>query len=173
MAELATVTLAKALKLKNRLAGRLAKIDSDLQNYNSVPAGSDQPDIRTIYEGRKTLVGQLVELKVAINAANQSSQRTIFRLGELKSQVALLGKMSTKHGNVLEEYARTQVQYIAQFRKVDVDRAVRELEVEIDRLQEELDAFNYRTTISLDSDLLRSIEAVPPVAGKGTGTVPG
>lgn len=165
MAEEATLTLAKALKLKNRLAGRLAKVDSDLENYNSVLAGSDQPDIRAIYEGRRALVAQLIELKVAINAANQPIQRTIFRLGELKSEIALLGKLSTKHGTVVEGYAGVQTQYVAHFRKADVDRRVRELEVEVDRLQEELDAFNYRTTISLDAGLLRSVEAVPPVSG--------
>lgn len=165
MAEQATLTLAKALKLKNRLAGRLAKLDSDLESYNSVIAGSDQPNIRAIYEERRGLVTQLVEIKVAINAANQPAQRTIFRLGELKSQIALLGKMSTKHGTMVEGFAGTHLQYVAQFRKVDVDRLVRELEVEIDRLQEELDAFNYRTTISLDAELLRSVEAVPPVTG--------
>ncbi|MGL6073217.1 MAG: hypothetical protein ACRC8S_03540 [Fimbriiglobus sp.] len=165
MAEQVTLTLAKALKLKNRLAGRLAKVDGDLEKYNSVLAGADQPDIQRIYEGRSLLVAQLVELKVAINAANQPAQRSIFRLGEVKSHIALLAKMSTKHGTTVEGYAGTQSQYVAHFRKADVDRIVRELEVDVDRLQEELDAFNYRTMISLDMELLRSIEAVPPVAG--------
>jgi hypothetical protein len=165
MAGVASLTLAKALKLKNRLAGRLAKVDNDLESYNSVLAGSDHPNIKGIYEDRQKLVAQLIELKVAINSANQVAQRTIFRLGELKSQVALLGKMSTKHGTVVEHYHSTPTQYVAQLRKVDVDREVRRLEVEIDRVQEELDAFNYRTTINLDAELLRSIEAVPPVVG--------
>ena len=36
---MAEITLAKALKVKNRLAGRLAKVQADIQAYNSVPAG--------------------------------------------------------------------------------------------------------------------------------------
>ena len=33
------INLAKALKIKNRLAGRLAKVQTDIQTYNSVPEG--------------------------------------------------------------------------------------------------------------------------------------
>jgi hypothetical protein len=63
---------------------------------------------------------------------------------------------------------------VAELRKADVDREIRRLEVEIDRLQEELDAFNHRTTVAIDAELLRAIEAVPPIpGGKGTGTASG
>jgi hypothetical protein len=164
MAERVEVTLARALKLKNRLAGRLAKLDNTFENYNSVPAGADRLDIKALYAERGQLVAQLIELKVAINAANQPVQRTIYELGELKSLVALLTRTSTKHGKVVEGYHGNEIEYVAQFRKADVDREVRRLEVRIDRLQEQLDAFNHRTTISLDAALLREIEATPPPA---------
>ena len=36
---MAEITLAKALKVKNRLAGRLAKVQADIQAFNSVPEG--------------------------------------------------------------------------------------------------------------------------------------
>ena len=36
---MAEITLGKALKIKNRLAGRLAKVQADVQAYNSVPEG--------------------------------------------------------------------------------------------------------------------------------------
>ena len=43
---MAEITLAKALKVKNRLTGRLAKVQSDIQAYNSVPAGqADQVNV--------------------------------------------------------------------------------------------------------------------------------
>jgi len=165
MAEQVEITLARALKLKNRLAGRLAKLDRDFENYNSLPAGTDRPDLKGLYAERNQLVAQLIELKVALNAANHPVQRTIFELGEAKSLVALLSKTSTKHGKVVEGYQGTEVDYVAQFRKGDIDREVRRLEVVIDRLQEQLDAFNYRTVIGIDAALLREIEATPPPAG--------
>jgi hypothetical protein len=165
MAEQVEIPLARALKLKNRLAGRLAKMDSDFETYNSVPAGSDQLDMKALYADRSRLVALLIELKVAINAANHPVQRTIFELGELKSLVALLSKTSTHHGKKVEGYHGAEVEYVAQFRKIDVNREVRRLEVQIDRLQEQLDSFNHRTTIRLDPALLNEIEATPPVPG--------
>ena len=36
---MAQITLAKALKIKNRLVGRLAKVQADIQAFNSVPEG--------------------------------------------------------------------------------------------------------------------------------------
>ncbi len=165
MPELVEITLARALKLKNRLAGRLAKLDSDFEKYNSVPAGTDRPDLKALYADRNKLVARLIELKIALNAANQSMQRTIFELGEAKSLVALLTKTSTNHGKVVEGYHGTEIDYIAQFRKADVDREVRRLEVTIDRLQEQLDAFNHQTLIGIDAELLREIEATPPPPG--------
>jgi hypothetical protein len=165
MAEQVEITLARALKLKNRLAGRLAKLDSDFENYNSLPAGTDRPDLKVLYAERNALVGRLIELKIALNAVNQPMQRTIFELGEAKSLVALLTRTSTKHGKVIEGYHGNEVEYTAQFRKGDVDREVRRLEVVIDRLQEQLDAFNYRTVIGIDADLLGEIEATPPPPG--------
>ncbi len=165
MAERTEITLARALKLKNRLAGRLAKLDGDFENYNSLPAGSDRPDLKALYAERARLAGQLVELKVALNAANQPVQRTIYELGEAKSLVALLSRTSTKHGKVVEGYHGTEVDYTAQFRKADVDREIRRLEVVIDRLQEQLDAFNHRTLLAIDADVLGAIEATPPPPG--------
>ena len=165
MAERVEITLARALKLKNRLAGRLAKFDSDFENYNSLPAGTDRPDLKIVYAERNRLVVQLIALKVALNAANQPMQPTIFELGEAKSLVALLSKTSTKHGKVVEGYQGTEVEYTAQFRKGDIDREVRRLEVVIDRLQEQLDAFNHRTVIGIDAALLGEIEATPPPPG--------
>jgi hypothetical protein len=165
MAERVEITLARALKLKNRLAGRLAKLDKDFESYNSVPAGTDRPDLKQVHVERNTLVAQLIELKLALNAANQTMQRTIFELGEAKSLVALLTRTSTKHGKVIEGYHGTEVDYVAQFRKGDLDREVRRLEVVIDRLQEQLDAFNHRTMIGIDATLLREIEATPPPPG--------
>jgi hypothetical protein len=165
MSERTEISLARALKLKNRLAGRLARIDADFQNYNSVPAGTDRPDLKALYAERYRLVALLIELKVALNAANQPMQRTIFELAEAKSLVALLSKVSTKHGRIVEGYQGIEVDYVAEYRKGDIDREVRRLEVVIDRLQEQLDAFNHRTTISIDAALLREIEATPPPPG--------
>jgi hypothetical protein len=71
MAQQVEISLARALKLKARLAGRLAKLDSDFENYNSLPAGTDRPDLKLLYVERSALVARIVELKVALNAVNR------------------------------------------------------------------------------------------------------
>jgi hypothetical protein len=75
---MAEITLAKALKVKNRLTGRLAKVQADIQAYNSVPAGqADQVNVPALMQTRAELVGAQVALKTAINDANREAQRDI------------------------------------------------------------------------------------------------
>src|SRR5579871_4905381 len=71
-APMADITLAKALKIKNRLTGRLAKVQQDIQAFNSVPVGqADQVNVPALMKTREELVGALVSLKTAINDANR------------------------------------------------------------------------------------------------------
>jgi hypothetical protein len=50
---MAEIRLAKALKVKNRLTGRLAKVQADIQGYNSVPAGlADQVNVPALMQTR-------------------------------------------------------------------------------------------------------------------------
>jgi hypothetical protein len=80
---MATITLAKALKIKNRLTGRLAKVQADIQAYNSVPEGqADQVNVPALMKTREELVAALVGLKTAINEANREAQRDIYDLAE-------------------------------------------------------------------------------------------
>ena len=57
---MAEITLAKALKVKNRLAGRLAKVQADIQAFNSVPHGqAGQVNVPVLMQAREELVGAL------------------------------------------------------------------------------------------------------------------
>ena len=88
---MAEITLGKALKVKNRLTGRLAKVQADIQAYNSVPAGqADQVNVPALMQTRAELVGALVALKTAINDANREAQRDIYDLAEKKATAQFL-----------------------------------------------------------------------------------
>jgi hypothetical protein len=151
MAETKTITLAKALKLKNRLAGRVTKLTTDIQTYNSVQQGAESVDVRAEYEQRTELVARLTALKYAIFRANLPVQKTIFELAERKAEVALLTELPTKHGTYKEGYPTAgEVTYVAHLRKAEVDELVARLENEIDRLQDQLDGFNLETRIEVD-----------------------
>ena len=153
---MAEITLAKALKLKNRLAGRLAKVQADIQAYNSVPAGqADQVNVSALMQTRAELVGALVALKTAINEANREAQRDIYDLAEKKAEAQFLAGVNTRHGPQPAVYPNTvEVSYVAALKKADVDGLVGRLEKEIDQLQDRLDQFNHDRRIEVDGRTL-------------------
>jgi hypothetical protein len=96
---MAEITLGKALKIKNRLTGRLAKVQADIQAYNSVPEGqADQVNVPALMKTREELVGALVSLKTAINDAYREAQRDIYDLAEKKATAQFLAGLNTRHG---------------------------------------------------------------------------
>ena len=153
---MAELTLAKALKIKNRLAGRLAKVQADIQAYNSVPAGqADQVNVPALVQTREELVGALVNIKTAINEANREAQRDIYDLAEKKATAQFLAGVNTRHGPQPAVYPNTtEVSYVAALKKADVDALVVRLENEIDQLQDRLDQFNHDHKIEVDGRTL-------------------
>jgi hypothetical protein len=153
---MAEITLAKALKVKNRLAGRLAKVQADIQGYNSVPEGqADQVNVPALLKTREGLVEALVTLKTAINEANREAQRDIYDLAEKKATAQFLAGVNTRHGPQPAVYPNTtEVSYVAALKKADVDALVARLEKEIDRLQDWLDQFNHVHRIEVDGRTL-------------------
>jgi hypothetical protein len=150
------ITLAKALKIKNRLTGRLAKVQADIQAYNSVPEGQgDQVNVPALMKTREELVGALVTLKTAINEANREAQRDIYDLAEKKATAQFLAGVNTRHGPQPAVYPNTtEVSYVAALKKADVDALVARLEKEIDQLQDRLDQFNHGHRIEVDGRTL-------------------
>jgi hypothetical protein len=157
------INLSRALKLKNRVVHRLAQLDNLIVTYNSTPEDNQEYQVDEMYEGRATLMGLLVDLKTAINAANQPIQKLIFELAEYKSLIAMLNKVNTKNGPSLEGYSGVRVVYVAQIRKSQIDREIKRVEKEIDRIQDELDRYNYKTLITIDRSTLDDEEPGPSV----------
>jgi hypothetical protein len=153
---MAEITLARGLKIKNRLAGRLAKVQADIQTYNSVPEGlTGQVDVPALVRTREELVGALVALKTAINDANGEIQRDIYDLAEKKGTVQFLGGINTRHGPQPAVYpSTTEITYVAALKKNDVDARVAGLEKEIDQLQDRLDQFNHDRRIEVEGRIL-------------------
>jgi hypothetical protein len=151
------ITLAKALKVKNRLAGRLAKVQADIQAYNTVPEGqAGQVNVPALLKNREELVGALVSLKTAINEANREVQRDIYDLAEKKATAQFLAGVNTLHGPQPAVYPNTtQVNYVAALKKADVDALVVRLEKEIDQLQDRLDQFNHVHKVEVDGRILQ------------------
>jgi hypothetical protein len=146
--------IAKALKLKNQLAGEVAQLKDLLTKQNSRSTKQ-----KFDYENREVLtrfrakLDELVKVKAAVAVANAEVYDKIFRLAELKGLVTTLTGLDTKAGVFHEGRgfgeAAYEVEYIAQLGKMDVDKLVAELNAEIQSLQDALDEFNFTRSVNL------------------------
>src|SRR5437016_1081109 len=122
MANIETITLAKALSVKNRLAGRLSQARSNVETYNCVQAGqrdAQTVDVRVEFDRYRKLQEALVVVKAAIQRANVTVYEDILRLGEIKSTVKMLNDLNTKQGKEAG-YGGIEFNYDSVIRKPEV-----------------------------------------------------
>jgi len=137
------LSLSKALKVKNRLAGRLAKINATVQTYNcTVDGRRGEVDVAVLDKQRADLSAALVDLKTSIYEANKGIYRSIILIGEKKGDIDFLSGLNTKHGTEPHGYQGTNVTYVSVIQKQEVDKRVKQLEKEIDDLQDSIDKYN-------------------------------
>lgn len=148
------VSLAKVLKIKNRLAGRLAQLQGEIQAYNSIVEGTESPNVRELYDKHQRMTDALIKLKVTLDEGNRGGQRErILTLAEKKGKLAWFKSLNTRHGDQ-QGYNNTVIKYVATIRKSEVDETARKLEREIDELQDQIDAFNASKKVSVDAEVL-------------------
>ena len=149
------VSIARALKEKNRVAGRLAKARQLVGKENSkekkVPRGVD---VKAAYAEAKTLRDRLVAIKTAIAVANQPIVGKIVELAEVKSEIAYLNTLNVQEG-VFEEpsyVGKLVKEYDAVLKKAEVLAEVNALQRRADELQDALDEFNASVKVEIEVD---------------------
>ena len=159
MPNIETLTLAKALSVKNRLAGRLAQARTNIETYNSVLAGQRDDygkatvDVRAEYDRYRKLQDGLIVVKAAIQRANLPIYEDILQLGELKSVIQMLGGLNTKQGTE-PGINGVEFRYSAVILKPEVLEMVRKLEAEIDVIQDKIHEFNALTRVEIPAWIL-------------------
>lgn len=151
---MASVSLSKILKYRKRVQNAIAKVSNDITSFNVVSADEGKEpvrevDVNSLMSRREKLVNHLIDLESRLQAANQSIQTKIVRLRELKGEIAFLRRIPTNHGPNTHYGDGPRSVSHATFRKKDVDERVRKAELEIDTIQDELDAFNATTKIEI------------------------
>lgn len=168
--------IAKALKLKNRLAGEIARLKGIAQANNSREDSQEANyDVKTVVTTTlPNKVGDLVAVKTIIACSNagadvpkdltslsQTPYCAIFMIAELKGLIQSLGEMNTKNGPHNEHrgfgIGNTEpkpVVYVAAVKQGEVDGLVANYQEQIDALQDALDAHN----ATVDSVLLDGIK---------------
>lgn len=145
------MNIKQALKKKNQLIKELTTLMNRIQQYNSVEVDSNRPysthDLLDEYYG---LMDELIELKTKIHLANSSVYDKIFRLSELKNMVNKFKTLDCTDGVADDYYGRRSETLIYKSSEISIinrDAIVKELEKEIQDLQDELDEHNYKTKI--------------------------
>jgi hypothetical protein len=159
MTNLELLTLAKALSVKNRLAGRLAQARENIETYNSVLAGQRDDygkatvDVRAEYDRYRKLQDGLIVVKATIQRANLPIYEDILQLGELKSVIQMLSDLNTKNGTE-PGYNGVEYRFSAVILKPESLKIVLELETEIDAIQDKINEFNASTRIEIPTWIL-------------------
>ena len=149
------ITLAKALKLKNRLAGRLTKVQEDIATYNSVLEEQvDKFNVVNALKEREQIQESLIDVKTAIIKANAPIQGMLIRHGELRSKIDWLKYIPIRDGVERHGYQNTEVTYVACLKKQQLDEEIKNLEKQIDGIQDEVDAFNHTTKVEVTQETL-------------------
>lgn len=143
-------TLARALKERSRLAGRIKHNFQLLDRENSRISGSPRSfDVRAIYAESRELMEKLIAIKQRIAAANAPIAGKLVEMDELKSMISYLKGLDTTSEIKKEGYNGEAVLYEAVISAAETDAAAEELQKRVEDLQDELDEFNATTKIDL------------------------
>ena len=149
------VNLARALKEKNRVAGKLAQARTLVKQENSkdikLPRGID---VKAVYDEAQVLEARLIAIKTAIAVANAPIVSKIIELDEVKSASSWLNGLNVREG-VFEEAnygGKVVKEYEAAIGKDDILKQVDALQRRADDLQDALDEFNASTKVEIEVD---------------------
>ena len=143
------MTIAQALKEKNKKLNVLNKLWDKLSVSNSIPEGNLRPyNPEELLEKITLEMAGYIELKTKIHTATAEVRDKIFRMSELKNYVKRLRQVDTRHGLSVSRYESSTVRYEAFLSEGSLDELIEKAEHEIDALQDELDAFNHTHHLS-------------------------
>jgi hypothetical protein len=150
------ISLAKALKVKNRLVGELSNLQNVARQHNALPVesrGEKSVRLDKVWEDLQKVSNRLVELKSKIAVATAGIAPLLVDLAETKGTIAFLeslpvkeGKEDTQIGYGVNSSLKTVVwdSFINEDAK---NRIVKENKNRIDSLQDQIDEFNAVTKI--------------------------
>lgn len=152
---LKTITLARALKEKNRIAGKLATVRQKILEENSWESPNNRNiDVETYYQRENKLMFLLINLKAEIAKANKNIVAAIIELAEIKSKIAWLQRVPTKAGTFQENSYGGSLSrvFTASMSNACIENEINCLQERADNLQDEIDEFNASTRIEVDLD---------------------
>jgi myosin heavy subunit len=147
------ITLAKALKIKNKLIGELKESSAVLSSKNTIESGKE-PIVDIVDEVIKynAIQIKLIAIKSAISEMNATIQSEIFRQAELRTELSMWKRMMNESLNPMSGWgpSRDSVEYKSVIGYNQLKQIVDSLVDEIDRIQDKLDTYNHKKMIDID-----------------------
>lgn len=148
-----TLKLHTALKLKNRLAGEVSRLQSVLQRENSRRNDNTSKVNRAEIQAELiTTRNKLLRLKAAIAAANVPIYHTLASLEEAKAELSFYSSLPIREGVEIIPTHTGKLEYTwdAFVNREGLDNLTKSLQLRINDLQDEADSFNSSTSITVD-----------------------
>ena len=144
------MTLAKALKVKNRLVKKISDLQVEIQTENSHRTDSNKTtDVELLMGELSEAVKELIKLKISIFVASTPMRENILTLSEEKSAINFLTGIDTTEGKQVTYRSEKEIEYSAAYDKAYVKKEIKKKEDSIDLLQEQLDQFSHKTEIEI------------------------
>ena len=154
---MAKITLAQALKEKNRLAGEIRRLWGLFQSENSCMENHTRSiDVAKTLQTIEHYTAKLIELKTKIGKENAGNLQNMYRLEEAKNRMAKLNETNGSDDDE-REYTRDTYHYVkrtAIFNEAKLLDMKRKLQIECNGLQDKLDAYNALHSIEFDTPLV-------------------
>lgn len=143
--------IAKALKIKNRLAGEVRRLEEIVRRENSRKVSEFNKDkvASKLVELTDVRV-ELIQLKAKIQRKTAPIADKLIRLAELKGEIEFFQSLDTKEGTFAEnQYSNPvrEVEFKAYYNRDAIDDIVVDLQNQIAELQDEVDEYNATTDI--------------------------
>lgn len=144
------MNIKQALKRKNKLVQEIKTEFEKVEQYNSISETNFRPySAKRALENWVKLTNELVNVKTNIHLANAPVYPKIFQLSELKNQVKLLKTLDCTEGVP----SRSRYDSVdlpsrkAEITVIERDSMIKDMETQIETIQDELDEWNHTTQI--------------------------
>ena len=149
------ITLAQALKEKNRLTGEISKLWLLVQHENACWENRRRSiDVNATVQLINEYTQKLIELKTKIGKANSGNLKNMYALEEYKSQISKYGNIDVAEDvRYLGENEDRTLNKSCVIKASEVLKLQKSLQIKCNILQDELDVYNATHTIEFDTPL--------------------
>lgn len=143
-----------ALKLKNRLAGEVSRLQQIIVRENCLRSDMERKvNMDEVITKLHETQDSLITVKGAIQKANAGIAKELAMLAELKSTITWLGTIPVREGEE-ESYHRVEGDKVKTWSsfmsRARLDKQIEDTQAKINEIQDAIDAFNAVTDVVLE-----------------------